>query len=72
VVVIVVIVVTSAASPELRAVQDLVGIGVTDAAEEMRVGERALQGMVLALQAHRERFEIGVEHLEPSGVHRRG
>ena len=38
---------------EPRAVQDLVGVGVADAAEEARVGERALERVVLAHEPRR-------------------
>ena len=40
---------------EPRAVQDLVGVGVADAAEEARIGERALERVVLARRRARER-----------------
>ena len=40
-----------------RAMQDLVGVGVADAAEQPRVGERALERVVLAAQPRRERGE---------------
>ena len=36
---------------ESRAVQDLVGVGVADAAEQARIGERALQRVILAARA---------------------
>ena len=39
---------------EPRAVQDLVGVGVADAAEEPRVGQRALERVVLAREPGRE------------------
>ena len=38
---------------EARAVQDLVGVGVADAAEEARIGQRALERVVLARAARR-------------------
>ena len=40
---------------EPGAVQDLVGVGVADAAEEARIGERALERVVLGDEARRER-----------------
>ena len=40
---------------QLRAMQDLVGVRVADAAEQMRIGQRALERVILAAQARRER-----------------
>ncbi len=48
--------------------QDLVGVGVADAAEQVRVGQRALQRVVLELQAGGEGLERRVQHLEAAGV----
>src|SRR5712692_1042881 len=50
--------------------QDLVRIGVADAAEQTRIGERALERMVLALHAVGELLETGYEDVEAAGVHR--
>ncbi len=50
--------------------QDLVGVGVADAAEQVRIGERALERMVLALHAVGELLETGREDVEPAGIHR--
>ena len=41
-----------------RAVQDLVRVGVADAAEQARVGQRALEGVVLARERCAERCEV--------------
>ena len=61
-----------AARPRQRrqpgAVQDLVGVGVADAAEEMRIGEGPLQRVVLLHQRSSERREVGVERFEPAGL----
>ena len=51
--------------------QDLVGVRVADPAEEMGVGECALEGVVLALQSLGELDEAGVQHLESTAVERR-
>ena len=56
---------------EPRAVQDLVGVGVADAAEEARIGERALERVVLAAQrARANAASVGRQHLEAAGVER--
>jgi hypothetical protein len=51
--------------------QDLVGIGVADAAEELRQGEGALDGVVLRGQPRREGGEVGRHHVDAARVHRR-
>ena len=56
---------------QARAVQDLVGIGVADAAEQARVGERALERVVLADERSAERREVDRQRLEPARVVRR-
>ncbi|SPE25976.1 hypothetical protein SBA2_270086 [Acidobacteriia bacterium SbA2] len=53
---------------ELGNVQYLIGIRVADAAHEMRIGERALERVVLGREARRELFEAGLKHLEPARV----
>ena len=50
--------------------QNLVGVGIADSAEQVRIGKRALQRVVLRGQPRRERFEAGLEHLEPARVQR--
>jgi hypothetical protein len=52
-----------------RAVQDLVGIRVADAAEQARVGQAALDGVVLGLQLARERGHVGLQHIDAAWVH---
>ena len=47
-----------------RAMQNLVGVGVADPAEQVRIGERALQRMVLRFQRRAERFRGGFERFE--------
>ncbi len=41
---------------ELRRVQDLVGIGVADAAEQARIGQGALQRMIFSRQHRAKRI----------------
>src|SRR6185503_1455294 len=53
---------------QLRAVEDLVGVGVADAAQDARIGEGALERMTLARERGAERWEVGVEHLEPAAI----
>ena len=48
---------------QLRAMQDLVRVRVADAAEDARVGQRALQRVVLGAQARGERRDVGAERL---------
>src|SRR3974390_1734881 len=48
--------------------QNLIGIGVADTAEEPRVGKRALERVVLAAQTLRELRAARREDLEPPGV----
>ena len=50
------------------AMEDLVGIGVTDAAEQTRVGERTLQRVVLAPQHTPEIVQTAVQHLDAAGI----
>ena len=49
-------------------VQDLVGIGVADPAEHPRVGQRTLEGMILAAQRPGELGGAGVEHFQAAAV----
>ena len=46
--------------------QDLVGIGVADAAEKPGVGQRALERVVLGEKAFAEGFDTGVGDFEPA------
>ena len=48
--------------------QDLVRVCVADPAEQPRIGERALQRVILAREGGAKGCEIGGEHLEPAGV----
>src|SRR5687767_12718691 len=54
----------------MRAMQDLVGVRVADAAEEMGIGERALEGVVLAPKAISERRRRCGERLEAARIQR--
>ena len=47
--------------------QDLVGIGVSDPAEEPGVGQGAFQGVALSFQGRPESGQIRFEHLETAG-----
>ena len=53
---------------ESRRMQDLVGVGVADAAEEPRIGKRALERVILALQRVAKVVEAGVENLEAARI----
>src|SRR3972149_2394868 len=53
------------------AMEDLVGVGVSDSAEEPRIGERALQRVVLSGEGAPELLEIGFEDFETSAVEKR-
>ena len=48
--------------------EDLVRVGVADAAEQVRVGQRALERVVLAPQRRGERRRVRVEHFEAAGI----
>ncbi len=56
---------------QARAMQDLVGISVADAAEEARIGERALDGVVLGDEAGREGLAGRRHDVDAAGVERR-
>ena len=56
----------------LRGVEDLVRIGVADAAEQMRIRQRALQGVVLAASALRRTARTeDCQHFQAAGIVRR-
>ncbi len=42
---------------KLRAVQDLVGVGVADAGKQTRIGEGTFQGVIFAFQSRTEIVE---------------
>ena len=48
--------------------QDLIRIRVADAAEETRIGQRALQRVVLASERHVEDLESDAEHFDPARI----
>src|SRR5690349_3096728 len=48
--------------------EDLVGVRVSNPAEQPRIRERPLERMVLASQSRREVSQVGVQHLQPSAV----
>jgi len=47
-------------------VQDLVRVGISDATEELGVGERALERVPIRFQSRGKVFEPGLEDLEPA------
>lgn len=53
---------------ELRRMQNLVGIGVANSAEETRISQRSFQGMVFGGQDRAKSVEIGGENVDSSGV----
>jgi hypothetical protein len=53
---------------ELGGVEDLVGVGVADAAEDARVGEGSLEGAVFGGEGGAEFVEGGGEDVDPSRV----
>lgn len=55
---------------EARAVEDLVGVGITDAAEEMRIGERALDGVPFAREERPKFVERCIEHVDSAWIER--
>ena len=48
--------------------QDFIGIRVADSAEQMRIGQRALERVILANELGRKGFEIGAQDLHPAGI----
>ncbi len=48
--------------------QDLVRIGIADAAEEMRVGQGPLQGVVIPGQHRGESLKVGLENFNPARI----
>ena len=53
---------------QLGPVQDLVGVGVADPAEQVRVRQRAFQRVAPARQRAAEGLEVGPEDLEAAGI----
>src|SRR5437762_4127309 len=50
--------------------EDLIGVGISNSAEEPRIGEGALEGVVLRSKRGRERVEPGAENLKSTSVER--
>ncbi len=48
--------------------KDLVGVGIADPAEEVRIGQRAFERVVLARERTREAREIALERLDSAGI----
>jgi len=53
---------------ELGGVQDFIGVGVADAAEQVLIGERALEGAVFGGEGGAEGIEIGGEGIKAAGI----
>src|SRR6516162_5664645 len=51
-----------------RGVEDLVGVRITDAAEETRIGERPLDCMALANERVAKALEIGIENFQTARI----
>lgn len=49
--------------------EDLVGVGVADAAEDARVGEGSLEGAVFCSECGAEACEVGGEDVDAAGVY---
>jgi len=49
-------------------VEDLVGVRITDAAEETRIGERPLDCMALANERVAKALEIGIENFQTARI----
>ncbi len=52
----------------MGSVEDFVGVGVADAAEQARVGKGALEGVVVTGEGFGEFSEIGGEDIDAAGV----
>ena len=48
--------------------QDLIRVGVADAAQDRRIGERALQRVIRCAQSLAKLGGIGAEHFEPAAI----
>ena len=48
--------------------QDFVRVGVADSAEDVRIGQRSFQGVIVSLQRFRECRQIDLEHLDAPGI----
>src|SRR5215470_17247999 len=46
--------------------KNLVGVGVANAAEQMRIGQRTLERVIASAERLRKGHEIGIHHLEPA------
>ena len=50
--------------------KNLVGVGVADATEDVRIGQRALQRVIALGQPGTERCQIGIQDFEPLRIER--
>ncbi len=48
--------------------QDLVGVGIADAAENGRIGECALERVIALAHARSKHLRVGAEHFEPAAI----
>src|SRR4030095_271099 len=48
--------------------KNLVGVGMSDATEQMRIGQRTLDRVISAPKHFRKGLKIGVHHLDPTGI----
>src|SRR5678815_1184458 len=48
--------------------ENLVRIGVADPTEQMRIGQRAFERVVVLAQNASERWEISLDHVDPARV----
>ena len=59
------------AAGAIRGVQDLIRVRVANTAQEVWIGQRTFQCVVLAREDVAKLFDGGVERLEPAGIQRR-
>ena len=48
--------------------QDLVGVGVADAAQDGRIGQRALERVILLAQPRAKVRQVRVQHFKPAAI----
>ena len=53
---------------QTRAMQDFVRVGIADAAEQARVGQRAFEGVTATGKRLRKRLERAAQHFQPSRI----
>src|SRR5882672_9946063 len=55
---------------EFGGVEDLVGVGVADSAEEMRIGQRAFESVIFRSECLSERLKGGTQDLQTARIER--